>query len=116
MPKEPENIVHVLLRDIRAKQDEHFTKLEAVETRVRHVESQLDDLRMAVTYALCQSTETQFRQSKQGARIDELFAQLEKLLANRETPVMRAGAIHSSIEMRMPGANPASEPVRAAAE
>ncbi len=52
MAKEPENMVHVLLRDIRAKQDEHFTKLDAVETRVRHVESQLDDLRMAVTYAL----------------------------------------------------------------
>ncbi len=84
MPKEPENIVHVLLRDIRAKQDEHFTKLEAVETRVRHVESQLDDLRMAVTYALGQSTETQFRQSKQGARIDELFAQLEKLLTTEK--------------------------------
>ncbi len=84
MPKEPENIVHVLLRDIRAKHDEHFTKLEVVETRVRHVESQLDGLRMAVTYALGQSTETQFRQSKQGARIDELFAQLEKLLTTEK--------------------------------
>ena len=40
-------MVHVLLRDIRAKQDEHFTKLEAVETRVRHVVSQLVDVRMA---------------------------------------------------------------------
>ncbi len=76
-------MIHVLLRDIRAKQDEHYTKLEAVETRVRHVESQLDDLRMAVTYALGQSTETQFKQTKQGARIDELFAQLEKLLAEK---------------------------------
>jgi hypothetical protein len=84
MAKEPENIVHVLLRDIRAKQDEHFTKLEAVETQVRHVESQLDDLRMAVPYALGQSTEIQFRQSKQGARIDELFAQLEKLLTTEK--------------------------------
>ena len=61
-----------------------FTKLEAVETRVRHVESQLDDLRMAVTYALGQSTENQFKQTKQGARIDELFAQPEKLLSTEK--------------------------------
>ncbi len=83
MPKEPENIVHVL-RDIRAKQDQHFTELDAVETRVRHVGSQLDDLRMAVTYALGQSTETQFKQTKQGARIGELFAQVGKLLATEK--------------------------------
>ena len=84
MAKEPENMVNVLLRDIRAKQGEHFTKLEAVETRVRHVESQLDDLRMAVTYALGQSTETQFKQTRQGARLDEHFAQLEKLLSTEK--------------------------------
>jgi hypothetical protein len=81
MPTEPENMTHVLLRDIRAKQDEHSANFDALETRVRHVESQLDDLRMTVTYALGQSTETQFKQAKQGARIDEFFAQLEKILA-----------------------------------
>jgi hypothetical protein len=52
MPKEPDNPVHVLLRDIRAKQDERFSKLEAVETRVRHVECQLNDLRLTVTHSL----------------------------------------------------------------
>jgi regulator of replication initiation timing len=80
MPKEPDNLVLKLLREMRMKLDEVFAKLETVETRVRHVESQLDDLRMTVTYALGQSTETQFRQSKQEARIGELFAQLETLL------------------------------------
>jgi hypothetical protein len=48
MSEEPENMIHVLLRDIRAKQDEHSAKFEAVETRVRHVESQLDDLRTSM--------------------------------------------------------------------
>jgi len=76
MSEEADNIVLVLLRDIRGK-------LDAVEERMRHVESQLDDLKMAVTFSLGQSTETQFKQAKQGARIDELFAQLEKLLAER---------------------------------
>jgi hypothetical protein len=52
MSEEPDNLVLKLLREMRAKLDEVFTKLEAVETRVQHVESQLDDLRMTVTYAL----------------------------------------------------------------
>jgi hypothetical protein len=41
-----------MLREMGAKLNEVFTKVEAVETRVRHVESQLDDLRTAVTHAL----------------------------------------------------------------
>ena len=61
MAREPENIIHVLLRDIRAKQDEHSAKLETVEARVRHVEKQVEDLHMAVTFSLGQSTETQTR-------------------------------------------------------
>ncbi len=82
MANETENIVHVLLRDIRAKQDEQSAKLEAIDLRVQHVEKQVDDLHMAVTFSLGQSTETQLRQNKQGARIDDLFDQLEKLLEN----------------------------------
>jgi hypothetical protein len=77
-------MIHVLLCDIRATQDERSIKFEAVETRLRHVESQLDDLRMTVTYARGQSTGTQFKQTKQGTRIDELFAQLEKLLTTEK--------------------------------
>ncbi len=80
MAKEPDNIVHVLLREIRAKQDEHTARFDSVESRLRHLEKQGEDLHMAVTYSLGQSTETQFKQSKQGTRIDELFGQLEKLL------------------------------------
>jgi hypothetical protein len=83
MAEEPENIVLVLLRDIRGKQEESFAKLEAVEARVRHVESQLDDPKIAVTYSLGQSTETQFKQARQSAGTDELFAQLEKLVAEK---------------------------------
>jgi hypothetical protein len=98
MGEEPENMIHVLLRDIRAKQDELSIRLEAVETRVGRIESQYDDLRMTVTYALGQSTDIQFKQAKQGARIDELFAQLEKLLTAKKRgyeipPHLLAGSI-----------------------
>jgi hypothetical protein len=83
MSEEPKNMIHVLLRDIRAKQDELSIKFQAVEARVGRIESQYDELRMTVTYALGRSTDIQFKQAKQGARIDELFAQLEKFLTAR---------------------------------
>ena len=77
---EPDHIVNVLLREIRAKQDEHSARLDAVEARVQHVEKQVDDLQLTATYSLGQSTETQLRQVKQGTRIDDLYAKLDKLL------------------------------------
>jgi hypothetical protein len=86
MPKEPENLVLALLREIRSKQDEQTAKLDVLEGRVRHVESQLDDLHVAVTYSLGQSSETQLKQTKQSVRIDELFAQLEKLVGKEDGP------------------------------
>jgi uncharacterized protein YoxC len=80
MAKEPENIVHVLLREIRAKLDDVYARVGSVETRVQHVEKLVEDLHMTATYSLGQSTETQFKQSKQAAQIDELFSKVEKLL------------------------------------
>ncbi|MBV9289212.1 MAG: hypothetical protein JO288_15585 [Hyphomicrobiales bacterium] len=77
MANEPDNIVLALLREIRSKLDEHSTMLSGVDGRIRHLEKQFDDLHVAVTYSLGQSSETQTRQ---GARIDELFAQLERLI------------------------------------
>jgi hypothetical protein len=52
MRKEPDNLVLKLLREMRTKLDEVFAKLQAAETRVRRIESQLDDLWRGVTYAL----------------------------------------------------------------
>jgi uncharacterized coiled-coil protein SlyX len=83
MSGEPDNLVLKLLREMRTKLDESFIKLEALEMRVRHAESRLDELRMTVTHVLGQSTETEFKQAKQGAQIDELFVQLTKLSAAR---------------------------------
>jgi hypothetical protein len=80
MPKEPDNIVLRHLREIRTTRGEHSKQLQAL-TRM---EKQLGDLTKLVTYSLGQSTETQFRQSQQEKRIDELFDQLEKLLNPKE--------------------------------
>jgi hypothetical protein len=66
------NPVLVLLREIRAGQLEQSAKLVMIETRVRHVERQIQEFHQ------------QFLESKQGLTYDDLFAQLEKILANEK--------------------------------
>jgi hypothetical protein len=73
MTKEPENLTDVMLRDIRAKQDEHSMGLERIETRLGDVERQLDDYKKIVRYSLGQASETKFRQAEQESRVNELF-------------------------------------------
>ena len=84
MEPEPDNRVLVLLREMRAKQDSDSALLERVEEQLRHVEKQIDDLHKIVVYSLGQTTETQFRQSQQQSKMDEMFPQLEKLLSSKE--------------------------------
>jgi tetrahydromethanopterin S-methyltransferase subunit G len=83
MADEPQNMVLVMLRDIRAKQDEHSTHFEQIETRLDDVEKQLEDYKKIVRYSLGQSSETQLRQAEQETRIDEIFEKLEKLLSEK---------------------------------
>lgn len=52
--------------------------------RVQAVEKQIDSMHKVVIYSLGQSTETQFRQSQQESKLDDVFKQLEKFLANKE--------------------------------
>jgi hypothetical protein len=84
MAKEPDDLVLRHLRDlrgdisgIRQTQIEHSGRFD-------RIEKALDDLSKLVTYSLGQSTQTQFRQTQQEARIDELFDKLEQLLSGKE--------------------------------
>ncbi len=70
MSEESENAVLALLRELRATQLEQSAGLRAVEARLQHIEKQLEDLVV------------EFRQSKQGATFDDLFLELEKILAS----------------------------------
>ena len=83
MADEPDNLVLVMLRDIRAKQDEHSIHFEQIESRPTDVGKQLGDYKKIVRYSLGQSSETQLRQAQQESRIDELFEKLEKLLSDK---------------------------------
>jgi protein subunit release factor A len=80
MPKEPDNIVLRHLREIRATLDDHSKQLQALP----RIEKQLTDLSKVLRYSMGQNAETEFRQSQQESRIDELFEQLEKLLNPKE--------------------------------
>ena len=84
MVGEPDNVVIVMLREIRAKQDEHSHVLGEHTQRFERLEKRLDDLAKVVRYSLGQSAETQFRQSRQESRIDQLFDKLEELLNTKE--------------------------------
>ena len=83
MAKEPDNIDDVWLREIRVRLEELSTKLDAIEARMQHVETRFEQLGVGVAYSLGPSPETQFRQTKPGLRIDELFAQPERTIAVR---------------------------------
>lgn len=72
MADETDNSVLVLLREVRAGQLEHSAKLATVEARVRQVEKQVQELHR------------QFVESKQGLTYDDLFTQLEKILASEK--------------------------------
>jgi septal ring factor EnvC (AmiA/AmiB activator) len=82
--KEPENIVLRRLGEIRTKLDENTRVLNEHTGRFDRLEKRLDSLSKVVTYSLGQTTETQFSQSQQEARIDELFDKLEQLLSGKQ--------------------------------
>jgi hypothetical protein len=86
MAKQLEDLVLRLLREMRADVSSIRETVEAHSQRFDRIEKRLDDLSKIVKYTLGQANETQFRQSEQERRIDELFDQLEKLL-NPKAPV-----------------------------
>jgi hypothetical protein len=71
MAEESENIV-VMLREIRATQLEHSANLKWLEARSQRIEKQLEDLHVRL------------KQMKEGATFDDLFSELERILANEK--------------------------------
>ena len=84
MAMEPENLVLAMLREIRAKQDDHSVLLIDLQDRMTRLETQHDDHVQVVIHALGQSTETKFKQSRQEGRLNELFDKVEKLLLDKQ--------------------------------
>jgi hypothetical protein len=48
MTDEPENLVLLMLREIRSKQDEHSSRLDHIDTRLASIDRQLDDYKKIV--------------------------------------------------------------------
>ena len=72
MAEEPDNVVQALLRQIRATQLEHSANLEALQASSQRIEKHLEEL-----YA-------RLEQMKLGATYDDLFSELERILANEK--------------------------------
>jgi len=72
MAEEPDSVVQALLREIRATQLEHSANLGALQARSQRIEKQLEELH------------ARFEQMKQGATYDDLFSELERILANEK--------------------------------
>jgi septal ring factor EnvC (AmiA/AmiB activator) len=81
MAEQPDDLVLRMLREMRAEMSSIRQAIEGYAQRFDGLERRLDDLTKLMRYTLGQTNETQFRQSQQESRIDELFGQLEKLLA-----------------------------------
>ncbi len=84
MAEEPDNIMLRHLREIRATLADHGAQLKELSQGQHRMEKQVSDLTKLVRYTLGQSSETQFRQSQEESRIDELFQKLEELLSRPE--------------------------------
>ncbi len=86
MADEPNHVVLVLLREIRATQAEHTERLERVERRLEGIDGRINDESRMITHALglgtgavVRSREAAERSEQSNARLDELFARAEAL-------------------------------------
>jgi hypothetical protein len=84
MALEPDNLVLAMLREIRAKQDDHSARFSDIENQIADIKKQAEDQAEVIVHVLGQSSETRFRQSKQEKRINELFEKVERLLLEKQ--------------------------------
>jgi predicted membrane GTPase involved in stress response len=84
MAKEPDDLVLRLLREIRAKQDEHTRLLEEHSTRFTQLDARLDELNREMTYALGLGTRAVVKDKEQDTRLNDLFSKVEQLLSDNQ--------------------------------
>lgn len=86
MADEPDNAVLVLLREVRAKLDEHDQRFARLDDQLVGIGRQLDDIDLQLTHAMGLAAGAAGRSraamdgaGKANARLDELFARVEAL-------------------------------------
>ena len=76
MANEPENITHVLLRQIRAAQDEHSHRFDRIEKR-------LDEVHESMVTSLGLAAHANVRHERVDKRLDDLARRVEQLEKNQ---------------------------------
>lgn len=84
MGEEPDHLVLRLLREIRAKQDEHSRFHEEHRAAFGRLEDRLDGLEKEMTYAMGLGTRAVVKDKEQDARLGELFDKVEALLSTSD--------------------------------
>lgn len=72
MAKEPDNVVLMLLREIRSVQDDHSRRLESIERRV-------DDVHQSMVTALGLAAHANVRHETVEKRLSDLTKRIERL-------------------------------------
>ena len=81
MAKEPDNLTHRLLREIRNKQDEQSDRLSKVDGQLRALNHHFDDLEREMAYALGLNTRSIVKHKEQDTRLNERVAKVEESLS-----------------------------------
>jgi septal ring factor EnvC (AmiA/AmiB activator) len=79
MPDQPEDLTLRLLRDIRAKLDEHDKRFDAHDKRFDTLEERMDDLRTSMTYGLGLAMHAQVRHDGVAKKIEDIEGRLTRL-------------------------------------
>jgi hypothetical protein len=78
MPKEPDNLMLKLLREIRDKQDELRASQNEQGNKIDKLTTDLEELRSWTVHALGVVTTHHLKNQEQDARLDDLARKLEK--------------------------------------
>ena len=97
MVDEPDNLMLRLLREIRAKQDEHAVMVEArfkavdarfeqVDARFDHIDKELEEVKFQVTYGLGVFSINHLKAREVDHRMTDFEQRLKRLEEKAETP------------------------------
>lgn len=79
MPDEPQDLTLRLLREIRAKLDEHDKRFDRHDRRFDVLDKRLDEVRQGMTYALGIATHGNIRHDVVQGKLEDIEARLSRL-------------------------------------
>ena len=98
MAEEPENLVVVQLREIRATLSEHSSRFDRVDERFDRIDRRFDDFHMLVSHALGLATANQLKTRELEADQEEVKARQRRMHERHAEIERRLGRIEETSE------------------